>query len=288
MTGFGSSQRSSGALTLRAEARSVNHRSLSLSVRLPDELARLEPAVSARARELFSRGRVSVRVHVERSGSAAAREVDMRAVEGWLELIRGLGSLDGVEGGITAAELLNLPGVLAEEGAQRDDPRLADSVLACASEALEALHVERETEGTGLRELLLGSLTELAGMLGPVAERTAASVEARFERARQRASELSADATLDEERLMTELAILADRSDVTEELQRMEIHLERARELLETGSGPLGRELDFLLQEMHRELNTTGSKVDDASLSHRVIGMKNLLASMREQVANVE
>lgn len=289
MTGFGQAERESPRHRVSAFVRSVNHRFLDLVLRLPDELRPLEGEVRTLVTERLGRGRVELKLHVETlAGAPLEVELHRGAAEALAEQVRQL-VRDGIlEEGLSAGDLLRLPDLfrLRSPGTAWDD---ADSALALetAVEALDRLLATRRAEGERLRETLEERLEALAAWSARLSEHRERVLSALHEGLRRRLQELLEDSVVDERTIVQEAAVLAERSDVREELDRLGSHLVAFRECLREG-GPVGRKLDFLAQELHREINTLGSKCRDTEMAAAVVEAKLVCEQMREQVQNLE
>jgi uncharacterized protein (TIGR00255 family) len=169
-----------------------------------------------------------------------------------------------------------------------DREELTEAFGASISLALAELRENRRREGAVLAPIFRSGFSNIREMTAPVLAQQKETVAEKYERLRKRVSDLMDDTRLDEDRMIQELALLADRSDVTEEVQRLKCHLDYAIEIVDSDNGPVGRKLEFLIQEIHRELNTMGAKVDDPEQSLKIIEMKNILSSLKEQAANIE
>jgi len=290
MTGFGSAICQAEAFSLSVEIRSVNGKGLRLSLRLDDALstAENEAALRGMVSDSVARGRVTLTARLEPAPSGAGAVVDPAQAERYLEAARELARRNGLEVGVTAGDLLSLPGVVSASDPGREDPELLSrKLLECAGSAMEGFLESRAREGANLAAAMAERIAGIASATESVMEGQEGRVAGRFEALKERVAALLDSPPEDESRLYQELALLADRVDVTEEYERLRSHVEAVRDILEAG-GPQGRKLDFLLQEIHRELNTMGSKVDDSGAQMQVVQMKNDLAALREQVANLE
>jgi uncharacterized protein (TIGR00255 family) len=290
MTGFGSATCEVGGFSLAVEVRSVNGRGLRLSLRLDDALSTAENEAGLRkmVADSVSRGRVTLTARLDPPTSEAAVRVDHGRAESYLEAARELAGRHGLQTGITAADLLAMPGVVGSPDPSREDPEeLSGKLLSCAGEALEGLLESRAREGADLVEAMTARVRGIAAAADALMEGQEERVQRRFQALRERVARLLESPPEDQSRLYQELALLADRVDVTEEHERLRSHVSAALDVLESG-GAGGRKLGFILQEMHRELNTMGSKVDDSEAQMQVVRMKNDLAALREQVANLE
>jgi uncharacterized protein (TIGR00255 family) len=292
MTGFGRAAFRVGDTSFEIEVRSVNQRHLDARVRLPRALAGLEPELRARIQERFQRGKLECSISAPAGESLAPRlEVDREAARAYLRVARALEAEEGVSATLGSAELLSLPGVarLAEPEWQADLLRAA--ALPALDAALDGLAAMRAAEGEALARELESRLARLAELCDALAARAGDVAQAVRERLLRRARALQAEVgAIDDARLHQELALAADRLDVTEEIVRLRSHVEQFRKALAAaGPGqPAGRRLDFLLQEMVREANTLGAKGADAESAHLVVELKTELERMREQVQNIE
>ncbi len=292
MTGFGRASFSRAGVRFDLEVRSVNHRYLDVRVRLPRVLASLEPEVRARVQDRLARGKVDVVIASPEGSSPRPRlEIDLEAAREYLRAAAQLRDSDGVGGQLDVARLLALPGVAGFQEPELLDDDLRRDFAAALDAALAAAIEMRAAEGEALArdlELRLQSVSALADALEERRESVAQQVRERLER---RTAQIARDTGLyDEARLHQELVIAVDRMDVTEELVRLRSHVEQLRKALRVaGPGqPVGRRLDFLLQEFGREANTIGSKAGDAGLAHHVVELKGEIERIREQVQNIE
>jgi uncharacterized protein (TIGR00255 family) len=292
MTGFGRSSFEVGHVAFSVEVRTVNHRHLDLSVRLPRVLADRELGIKRRLQERFGRGKIEVSVNFQNGNSLGAKlEVDLDLAEQYVAAAEALRRTEGVGGDLDVVALLALPGVsrLAERGleAEEFDARLS-SALDEAAAAAEAMRV---AEGEALGRDLRGRLDTSAALVEELEARSSVFQDAVRERLRRRTDQLRQEVgSIDEARLHQEIVIAADRLDVSEELARLRSHIEQFEAVLASSEAgdPVGRRLEFLLQEMGREANTLGSKAGDAPVAHRVVDLKTELERIREQVQNVE
>jgi uncharacterized protein (TIGR00255 family) len=291
MTGFGRGVAEHGKARATVDVRAVNHRFLDLKLRGALAPA-LEEAIGTRVRAAIERGAVTVSVHIARDAGAGATRIDQAAARTAHQQLTDLARVLGTTGPDLALVLAQPGVVIMADDDPRDDSD-TPAVLAALAAALEQLTAMREGEGQALERELLIRLDEL-GALRATFEKLAAEIPERVQnRLRQRLERLLQDDTgdktsdIDPSRLAQEVALLADRADVTEELVRLASHLEQAR-LLVTGSAAAGRRLDFLVQEIGRELNTIGSKSAATEISSAIVEAKAVLEKVREQVQNVE
>ena len=292
MTGFGRASVEAGDVSLTVEIRTVNHRHADLSVRMPRALTGLEPAVRKTTVGTIARGKIDCSVQLGGEGKASsAVEIDWPLAERYAAFAGEWAERTGASGSLDASVMLTLPGVARVVERAIDEDELREPLLRCVSDALsEALRM-REAEGAEIDSdcrKRLATIEELAGEV----ERSAAEVTTRAQhRLRARMAQLQEETGIvDDARLHHEVALAADRLDVTEEVVRLRSHVEQFRSALDgVQSGEsVGRRLDFLVQEMVRESNTIGSKAGEASVAHRAVDLKTELERVREQVQNVE
>jgi uncharacterized protein (TIGR00255 family) len=288
MTGFGAGRARAGDEEASVEIRAVNHKHLDIKVRLPRELGTLEPLVSQAVRARCSRG--AVEVAVRRSSKVPAGSVpsvDAAMARAWREALGELARVLELPDVPTVSQMANQPGVIRLEEAGVDLGSAGQALQAALTQALEALVGMREREGRALQDDLLERLGRVAALAGEVATLAPRTVEAYRARLHERVAELLRGVPVDETRLIQETALFAERTDVTEEATRFASHVEQFRALLASPE-PSGRRMDFLVQEMHREVNTTGSKSQSVEISTRVVELKAELERIREQVQNIE
>jgi len=275
-----------GGSRVSVELRTVNHRFFSPSIKLPSELSRWEPDLRKALRRRISRGHVNVSARTERAG-ALSGVIDEARFAQYATMLRDLRDRHGLDGAIDVATVLRLPDVVASGG--DDETGTAAELIAIVEAAIEALMRTRGEEGQRLAVYLLERLRIVEGALSRIAGRAPERVVAQRDRLRESVRVLTDGMAVDEQRIAQEIAILADRLDVQEELQRFGSHIAAFRAALEQGGGePVGKRLGFLLQEMLREANTTGSKANDAGMLQDVVTIKEELERIREQVENLE
>jgi uncharacterized protein (TIGR00255 family) len=285
MTGFGSAEGLVGGSRVSVELRTVNHRFFSPSIKLPSELSRWEPEVREALRRRIARGHVTVAARTERT--AGTSSIDEQRFASYAAMLRDLRDRHGLDGPIDIATILRMPDVLAstDDGAEGT----AGDLIAIVETAIESLTKSRGEEGRRLAEFLLERLAIVEGALARIAARAPERVVAQRDRLRESVRVLTEGMAVDEQRIAQEIAILADRLDVQEELQRFGSHITAFRAAVEQSGGePVGKRLGFLLQEMLREANTTGSKANDAAMLQDVVTIKEELERIREQVENLE
>lgn len=287
MTGYGRGNVSRDGREMTAEIRAVNHRFLDVSMRLPQGLGFAEKPLRDKLSERLSRGHLDVTLAYLNTREDACRvEADERLAAGYMEALRGIATIAGIEEKLSLRDFLTLPKLITVTPAEESMDAVLSLAMEAAGKALDELLLMREREGEKLLGDLSGTLDEVEARLAE-AEKIAASMpEKTLERVRKRISEMRLEG-VDDTRLYQEAAFLCDRCSVDEELTRLHSHIAQTRAAL-AQSEPAGRRLDFLVQEMNREVNTTASKSADAALSALTVDMKSLLEKMREQIQNVE
>lgn len=288
MTGFGRGEAMGPGRVFTVEIQSLNHRFLEIRCRLPKRLNGLEPRIQQAIQERFSRGHFEVLVlDKDLDGRGRTLRVDVALARQYVEALRSLQHSLGLSGEVTLDMLSAQRDLIAvEESAESLDESWRELFPALA-EAMDALAKMRCREGEALVANLRMHLDQVEATLAGVAERAPEMARVQRDRLRERVAELLEGRLPDPARLEQEAALLAERSDVAEECDRLRSHLAQFRTVLQQ-PGPQGRRLDFLLQEMHREANTIGSKSSDATLAHQVVGLKTSIERLREQVQNLE
>lgn len=287
MTGFGQAEGHVGAVRVIVEVRTVNHRFFSPSIKLPGTFGAWESDVREAMRQRVGRGHVTLAARTERAAEQQLN-IDEAKFFAAAARLKELADRCGLAGGVDLASVLRMPEVIT---ASRDDESTgsAAELLVIVNSALEALGRSREDEGRRLADVLRERLDALEAGMTRIADRAPQRLVEQRDRLREAVRELSEGVAVDETRLAQEIAILADRMDVSEEIDRFRSHMVAFRSTLNDASGePVGKRLGFLLQEMLREVNTTGSKASDATILHEVVGLKEELERVREQVENLE
>jgi uncharacterized protein (TIGR00255 family) len=289
MTGFGRTVANVAGHALQVEIRTLNHRHADVQIRLPRALSALEHELRNEAKAVFARGKIDVTVALGSDAPGrASLEIDHDAVAEYVSAARAFAEAHGTTEALTAGQLLSLPGVsrLVDETLPEDE--LAEALRDTFREAAAAAGEMRQSEGAGLERELRAQLARVSETCAALERRANDVSELVRERLRKRAEALRDETgILDEARLHQEVVLAADRMDIREELVRMGSHVDQFLATL-SGDEPVGRRLEFLLQEMGREANTVGSKAGDAPLAHLVVDLKTELERIREQVQNVE
>jgi uncharacterized protein (TIGR00255 family) len=287
MTGFGLSEAVQDGVSYKIETRSVNHRFCEVSFKLPREAAPLEPEFRDAVMGMFSRGRFDITISRNGAGPTVGKQsLNLPAAEAYVRMLRQLEGRFGLESGIRAVDLLFLRDVLTvEEEASPAD--IGKVIRPAFLKALQQLRRMRSEEGRILADDLLKRISRLEKLVEKI-EKRAPEVLRQYERRMKRAVEsFAGGGVVDRGRLLQEMALIADRRDITEEVVRMRSHFAQFRKMIQAGKSA-GRRLDFLTQELHREVNTAVSKANDARISQDGVEIKSELEKIREQVQNIE
>ncbi len=288
MTGFGAASVEEAGLALRAEVRAVNHRFLQLKQRLPAELGHLENEVEQRVRKRIERGALNLSVSAASEAALHPPKIDVEAARRYKRELERVARELGIGAGIDLGLLAGLPGVIGGPVDARELAREEKLVLRVVEQALDSLQEMREREGAALLRDLRRGAKAIAALATRISRRMPKVVRAHQEALEKRVAELlDGRGALSEGDLAREIALLAERMDVSEELARLASHLDQLEVLL-SRDGQVGRQLDFLVQELLREANTVGSKCNDAPVAHLVVELKTWIERLREQAQNVE
>lgn len=290
MTGYGSARLEHDDQVVAVEIRSVNSRHLNIRPRLPSGAEELEPALKEWVSERLSRGTVTISVEAEDSTGATELALDHERIEAYLDAFEELRDRYSLPGQVDLPLLVRAGGLLREVRSEHLGWLTTDLLADPVRRALDQLVSMREEEGRKLAEDLMAHLDAIEEGLDRVEERAPQRLERERERLLKAVNDLREDdVERDDDRIAREIALLADKWDLGEEVSRARAHLEAFREFLSgPPEEPVGRRLSFLAQELHRELNTTGAKANDAAISQIAVEMKNELEGVREQVENVE
>jgi len=290
MTGYGSASLEMGTLRATVSVRSVNHRFLDLTLHLPRRLQPIEAEAKERVAAAVARGRVELSMQASLADAATEAVVASRPlVASLVRTLRDMQSEYGLEGGVSVADLVRFPGALERVEGPAEIPEATRAALAgLLDRALEALDAMRRAEGERLRRELERLLDAIEGAAARIEARSAESRELRQAALLERVRTVAGELGLDDGRLYQEVVRAVERHDVAEEVQRLRSHAASARELVAAEGAPAGKRLDFLAQELMREANTVGSKIQDASAIREVVDLKAEIERLREQVQNVE
>ena len=288
MTGFGRAETLSESYRVVCEIKSVNHRYFEFSARVPRSCGFLEEKLKTFLGAVISRGKVECCLTLE---SLREQELVVKLnpalLRGYLEAFRAMEREYGLENDVTVASLMRIPELFSVEKRAVDDAAIWEAVLPAVREAADRFLAMREAEGERLRDDILARAAEILEHVAFVEGRSPQTVLEYNEKLAQRMRELLEGASVEEQRLLTEAAIFADKTAVAEETVRLRSHLEQLASFFQSPEA-IGRKLDFLVQEINREANTIGSKAQDIAIARRVVEVKALVEKIREQVQNLE
>ena len=288
MTGYGRAREMRNGRDITVEVRSVNNRYLDCTVKMPRAYIFAEDRMKARVQQAISRGKVDVFVTIDASAAdEAVVAVNEPLARGYYEALTRLKTMFSLPGEVTPEVLAKFPDVLAVTKAEEDVEAIAADICAVLDDALAAYNDMRAVEGEKLAADVAGRVTTIETVVGRVEERSPQTVAAYRQRLEAKMQEVLQSTTIDEGRILTEAAIFADKIAVDEETVRLRSHIAQLRAMLASDE-PVGRKLDFLIQEVNRECNTIGSKCSDLTIAQDVVNMKAEVEKIREQVQNME
>jgi uncharacterized protein (TIGR00255 family) len=287
MTGFGRSKKESERLSVTVEVKTVNHRFCEFNFRMPRQLLKMEDQLKKKLNEYITRGRVEVFVTV--TGEAVVRRkihIDWDLLDEYYRYITAIQQKYEINEPISIKDLIGREEMVSIEESDEENGELFELVLMATEEAARKLKQMRQTEGAALEKDISINLAQLKSRINRLRDLTPFVVTHYKERLAKRMQEF-VSGKIDETRILTEVAIFAEKADINEELTRLESHIGQFQKTLLLAE-PVGRKLDFLVQEMNREVNTIGSKANDSSIASEVVEMKSLLEKIKEQVQNIE
>ena len=288
MTGYGRAREMRNGRDITVEVRSVNNRYLDCTVKMPRAYIFAEDRMKARVQQAISRGKVDVFVTIDASAAdEAVVAVNEPLARGYYEALTRLKTMFSLPGEVTPEVLAKFPDVLAVTKAEEDVEAIAADICAVLDDALAAYNDMRAVEGEKLAADVAGRVTTIETVVGKVEERSPQTVAAYRQRLEAKMQEVLQSTTIDERRILPEAAIFADKIAVHEETGRLRSHIAQLRAMLASDE-PVGRKLDFLIQEVNRECNTIGSKCSDLTIAQDVVNMKAEVEKIREQVQNME
>jgi len=287
MTGFGTAQGTVGSARVTVEIRTVNHRFFNPSIKLPSAFTHWEGDVREALRRHVARGHVSLSARTERVEDSPI-QIDEARFSAYVTQLNDLAARHGLAAAPDISTVLRLPGVVVT-GSTEEIGGSAAELIAVVDAAATALTEMRREEGARLAQFIRERIDVIAAALNRLADRSPARLAEQKARLERAVAELAGGVAVDPQRLAQEIAIMADRLDVSEELDRFQSHVKSFRDTLsDDGTEPVGKRLSFVLQEMLREANTTGSKANDATMLIDVVSIKEELERIREQVENLE
>lgn len=288
MTGFGRGTGQQGDVQASVEISTVNRKQAEVVVQLPRELGELEAPIRKTVLQAISRGRAQLSIKVERENSKAPElQVNQDIALALQQALAQLGERLGQDFSLSASDVLRHPGVITTGDTELDAETAMAAISPALSGALTALQAMRSEEGAHLKEDFLARLGTLRGFAASLAKAAPTRCERQREMLMKRLAEAGLELDLEDERVLREIALFADRCDISEELTRLDSHFAKFRDYCDSGE-PCGRPLDFLCQELFREFNTIGSKANDAAIAQAIVEAKTELEKIREQVQNVE
>ena len=288
MTGYGRSKMLFGAREITVEIRSVNHKFFEFSSRVPRQYGYIEEKLKALFSASVSRGKVEVYVNISTNdGSDVSVQVNTPLAENYISALREANSTLNLTDDITLTRLFGIPDIFTVTKAETDENELWEEVKATASNALEGFVDMRRREGERLKDDILTKLDHIEETVAKIELRSPEVTREYRDKLYQKLCDILQDKNIDEARILTEAAIFADKTAVDEETVRLKSHVASFRELLELDE-PIGKKLDFLVQEMNREVNTTGSKCSDLTITKMVVDLKSTIEKIREQIQNIE
>lgn len=288
MTGYGKAEEVTDEGKISVEIRSVNHRYGEVSVKLPRQFLAFEGEIKKRIADRFKRGKIDILLVFDLpTGGAFLPQVNFAMAKAYHDAFVALNHHLGIYEPVSVALILAQKDVLSSKEMTADMERISQTLFSTLASAMDSFENMRSMEGEALFAEIDGRITIVSGIVESIAARAPLAVAANVERLKERVCKLLVDVQLDEMRLAQEVALLADRMEITEELVRLRSHFNQFDSLMKIDE-PVGRKLDFLLQEMNREVNTIGSKANDAAIAAMVIDLKSEMEKVREQIQNIE
>ncbi len=288
MTGFGRSTEQINNLDVTVEIKAVNHRYFEFSCRMPKAYQFLEESLKALCQKSITRGKIELSVMIEdNSENSMVVEVNDAYANAYINALKLLSKKYRIKNDVKVSTLAGNTDIFKTRRTQLPDEQVEEAVTVVTQKAIESFVSMRETEGERLKADILSRTETILKKVEAVEERSPETVKAYREKLEQKVRDLLADAKVDEQRLITETAIFADKVAVDEETVRLRSHIKQLCNLLD-GSEPVGKKLDFIVQEMNRETNTIGSKAQDVRIAHIVVDIKSEIEKIREQIQNIE
>ncbi len=288
MTGYGRAQKIIGGRDILVEIRSVNHRYYEYSSRIPRSYSYIDEKLKALLKTGITRGKAEVSVTVINIEAKDTEITVNRSIaQGYINALRSIKDEFSLEDDLSLSKLIKLPDIFSVTKAPDNEEQIWHDIAEVAGEALDKFVAMRETEGGKLRSDIIAKTDLLLSMVGQVEELSPKTVENYRNKLRQKLSEILESKDIDEQRIVTEAAVFAEKIAVDEETVRLRSHISQLRDMLDS-SDAVGRKLDFIVQEMNREVNTIGSKAQDLSVTKIVVDMKAEIEKIREQIQNIE
>ena len=290
MTGFGRCEAEINGREITVEVKSVNHRYFEFSCRTPRGYGFLDDKLKSYVNSRVSRGKIDMFVTIGANDEAPSEvTVNHQLVSGYINAMKEISDTYGVENDVTVVSLSRFPDVFTVHKPAEEEEQITNDVLSVAKTALDSFIAMREAEGEKMKTDILSRANTILSIVGEIEERSPQTVAEYEERLLERIKQTLEDyeVEIDEQRVLTEVAVFSDKVAVAEETVRLRSHFEQLNKFLEYDE-PVGRKIDFIIQEMNREANTIGSKVQDAVLAHKVVDIKSEIEKIREQVQNIE
>lgn len=288
MTGYGKAEYINGGTSITVEIKTVNNRFLDIIPKYPRCFISLDDAIKKTVQSAMKRGRVELFItYADTEDSGKNVRIDYGLAEQYVKANRELADKFGIESDLTALSLMRLPDVLIEEIDEKSEDELKDNLSSALSEALINLNKMRDVEGEKLKADLLARCDTVERLVIEIDKRAPYIKEFYRSKLEERIKEAVGDVKYDESRLLQEVAVFADKSNIDEELTRLKSHISQFRSIC-NGDGEIGKKLDFLMQEFNRETNTICSKSNDIEITDTALALKNEIEKMREQVQNIE
>ena len=288
MTGFGRASGANTGFVVTVELRSVNHRYFEFTSRMPRSFQFAEEKLKALCQQSISRGKVEASVFIEDTNENSTEiEINRQYADAYIKALKTLSKEYKLKNDVKASSFIGNSDIFKLRRKEVDEKQVLEAVLPVAEEAIKSFIAMRENEGERLKADISSRAEAILSKVALIEERSPETVKAYRERLENKIKELLDDAKVDEQRLITETAIFADKVAVDEETVRLRSHIKQLFSLLEE-SGPVGKKLDFIVQEMNRETNTIGSKCQDVDIAHIVVDIKSEIEKIREQVQNIE
>ncbi|MGN0173229.1 MAG: YicC/YloC family endoribonuclease [Acutalibacteraceae bacterium] len=288
MTGYGRANDTIDDMEITAEIKAVNHRYFEFSSRIPRQFGFLDEKVKQYVRNRVSRGKIEVYITINMlENSAVAVEVNHPLAKAYIDALKDISETYNINGNLSAVDITRFSDVLAVRKEEQDEEAVFEAVKSVLSSAVDAFINMRVKEGEKLKADVISRCDTILGFVEKVESKSVESVKAYRERIEEKMRELLDDVKVDEQRLLTETAIFADKTAVDEETVRLRSHISQLKDMLNSDEA-VGRKIDFLVQEMNREANTIGSKCSDIEITRTVVDIKSEIEKIREQIQNIE
>jgi len=294
MTGYGRARQVLDGTDITVEMKSVNNRYCEINVRMPRSYMQLEEAVRSCLKKQIVRGKVEVNISIiEEAADAQQLTLNEAVLKRYLEIFKEANEKFGIREDVSATALVRLPDVITS-GQAEPDAEMAEKLIPVVEEALAAFVAQREKEGVFLVNDIIAKCDQITAIIKTIEDKTQYLVDMYVEKLKQRIAQLLGDVKVDEQRMLTEVAIMADRMAIDEEIVRFASHTEKLRSIFAEGLAanenavPSGKKTDFIIQEMNREINTITSKIGDMDITNSAIEIKTLIEKVREQLQNIE